>query len=118
MRGYHWWNANPAPRSIRRAGALRSSTYMPSFPEAASGFWGAYGWQTAGALFVGVIGVLGWIFYARSLVVFGSGAFMAWAALALAVVCGFSLPIHYYRRYRMIRSFDTPEAPPPNDRPA
>lgn len=112
MPGFHYWKASPTPQSRRRAGPLRPSTFMPSFPKAESSFWRAYGWQTAGALFAAVVGVLGWVFYARDLVVLGSGAFMYYVGFTIAVVWGIGLPIHYYRRFRMIRSFDMPEAGP------
>jgi hypothetical protein len=109
MPGFNYWHASPTPTSRRSAGPRRPSSYMPSFPKFEPGFWRAYGWQTAGALLAGVIGVLGWMFYARSLAVLGSGAFMYFTGFSLAVIAGIGLPIHYYRRHRMLRSFDIPE---------
>ena len=106
--GMYWWNGNDS-RHRRTGGPLRASTFMPSFPEVETSFWRMYGWQTAGALLAGVVGALGWIFYASSLVVLGMGAMLYYVMFSIALMCGIGLPIRYYRHFKLFRSMDKPE---------
>ncbi|MEO1173926.1 MAG: hypothetical protein AAFX94_18035 [Myxococcota bacterium] len=109
----NYWTARNLPASRRGLGDVpRPSDHVPEFPELETRFWRAYGIQTAAALMTGAVGLLGWVFYARSLTVLGMGAILYYACFVLAMCAGVCLPIHYYRRFKMIQSFGLPDDDP------